>query len=291
MTTKFFKKAILATIITVTAGLLAFSSMSFQNTASAAGEVPEWFKGVAGFWSEGKISTAEFLSGIEFLLEQEIITVEGYGLLTEAQGDGGDSASHQQLWEAIGNLQDEMAEKMNMDSHILATMTCQAGSTIVRTDSGWGCISVPTNLQQILDSKMDWENQQLAGIQCIQESMMVRTSQGWGCIPFSILSGTGGGSSGEIKTYQKYGHIKPDSSGNVKINCDPGDIATGGGYGHIGQDVWADRPLPSHSNPSGNGPTPTGWTVVTEKNGSPLDIWVSCLDVAQGISAKTMVLK
>jgi len=286
MTTKFFKKAILATIITVMAGLLAFSSTSYLNTASAAGDVPEWFKGVAGFWAEGNISTAEFLSGITFLLEQEIITVEGYGLLTEAQGDGGDSASHNDIWQAVGDLQEQMDEKMDMESGILATMTCQAGSTIIRTDSGWSCISVPTNLQQILDDKMDWEAGLLSSIVCDPNGFPFRTSSGWQCVDVS-----GGSSSGEIKAYQKYGHIKPDSSGNVRINCDPGDIATGGGLGHIGQTVWADYPLPSHSNPSANGPAPSGWTVVTDKNGSSLDIWVTCLDVADGVLKKTLTLK
>jgi len=42
---------------------------------SAGGEVPNWFKGVAGFWAEDKISTDEFVDGIEFLLSQGIIKV------------------------------------------------------------------------------------------------------------------------------------------------------------------------------------------------------------------------
>ena len=285
MTTKFFKKAILATIITVVAGLLAFSGTSFLNSASAAGEVPEWFKGVAGFWAEGKISTAEFLSGIAFLLEQEIITVEGYGLLTEAQGDGGDSASHNDIWQAVGDLQEQMGEKMDMESGILATMTCQAGSTIIRTDSGWNCISVPTNLQQILDDKMDWEAGLLSSIVCDQNAFPFRTSSGWQCVDVS-----GDSSSGEIKAYQKYGHIKADKNGYAKLNCDAGDIATGGGFGGLGQQILATYYNPTHSNPSSNGPTPTGWTVQTDDYAS-IDVWVSCLDVAEGVLKKTLTLK
>ena len=285
MTTKFFKKAILATIITVMAGLLAFSSTSFLNSASAAGEVPEWFKGVAGFWAEGNLSTAEFLSGIQFLLEQEIITVEGYGLLTEAQGDGGDSASHNDIWQAVGDLQEQMDEKMDMESGILATMTCQAGSTIIRTDSGWSCISVPTNLQQILDDKMDWEAGLLSSIVCDQNAFPFRTSSGWQCVDVS-----GDISSGEIKAYQKYGHIKADKNGYAKLNCDAGDIAIGGGYGHLGQSIMASYAGPSHGNPSANGPSPSGWIVLTDDYAS-IDVWVSCLDVAEGVLTKTLTLK
>lgn len=35
--------------------------------------VPEWVKGVAGFWAEGKISESEFLQAIEFLIREGII--------------------------------------------------------------------------------------------------------------------------------------------------------------------------------------------------------------------------
>jgi len=72
------------------------------------GTVPDWFRGVAGFWAEEKISTSEFLSSLEFLLEQEVIQVEGYGLLSEAQADGIDQTSIEELWSAIGDLQNQV---------------------------------------------------------------------------------------------------------------------------------------------------------------------------------------
>lgn len=48
--------------------------------------VPDWFRGVAGFWAEEKISTAEFLDSIEFLITEEIITVPGFVSVTDAEG-------------------------------------------------------------------------------------------------------------------------------------------------------------------------------------------------------------
>jgi len=72
------------------------------------GTVPEWFKGVAGFWSQGLISTEEFLVSLEFLIAQEIIKVEGYGLLADAQAQGVEPDSHDNLWAAIDSLQDEV---------------------------------------------------------------------------------------------------------------------------------------------------------------------------------------
>lgn len=48
------------------------------GTASAYGQsqdIPEWVKGVAGFWAEGKITDLEFTEAIEFLIDQNIISV------------------------------------------------------------------------------------------------------------------------------------------------------------------------------------------------------------------------
>jgi len=102
-----FKTIFMAVIITAITGVF-LSSGTFLNEATAAGTVPEWFKGVAGFWAQGLISTAEFLAGIEFLLAQEIIEVEGYGLLVDALAQGVDQDSHEEIWASIDSLQDQI---------------------------------------------------------------------------------------------------------------------------------------------------------------------------------------
>jgi len=46
-------------------------------------QIPEWVKGVASFWVEGNISDTEFGDAIKFLLEHEIIIIDGYGKIVE----------------------------------------------------------------------------------------------------------------------------------------------------------------------------------------------------------------
>ncbi len=41
--------------------------------------IPEWVKGIASYWVDGNITDDEFAEAIEFLLENEIITISGYG--------------------------------------------------------------------------------------------------------------------------------------------------------------------------------------------------------------------
>ena len=41
--------------------------------------IPEWVKGIASYWVDGNITDDEFAEAIEFLLDQEIIKISGYG--------------------------------------------------------------------------------------------------------------------------------------------------------------------------------------------------------------------
>jgi len=75
MNIQILKPKILGVLIPVIAVGIFFGVPLIPMSASAAGEVPDWFKGVAGFWAEEKITTAEFLDGIVFLIDQEIIQV------------------------------------------------------------------------------------------------------------------------------------------------------------------------------------------------------------------------
>ena len=69
----------LALIIAVTTIGLLSSTVSFSNAANVQEEnVPNWFKSVAGFWSEDEISSQEFLDGVEFLIGNNVIVVEGF---------------------------------------------------------------------------------------------------------------------------------------------------------------------------------------------------------------------
>ena len=106
MTIQILKPKILGVLIPAIAVGIFFGVPLIPMTASAAGDVPEWFKGVAGFWAEEKITTAEFLDGIEFLIDQEIIQVPGFIQAADAQGV--DQATISDLWTAINNMQSQM---------------------------------------------------------------------------------------------------------------------------------------------------------------------------------------
>ena len=41
--------------------------------------IPSWIKGVAAFWVEGNITDEKFIEVLEFLIENEVIQIEGYG--------------------------------------------------------------------------------------------------------------------------------------------------------------------------------------------------------------------
>ena len=57
--------SILASVILIT---------SFVGLADAA-NVPDWVKNNAGWWADGQIDDQAFVSGMQFLIEEGIITV------------------------------------------------------------------------------------------------------------------------------------------------------------------------------------------------------------------------
>jgi hypothetical protein len=65
-------KKILVLSLTV---ILMLSSISMALPSAHAGEIPDWIKKNAGWWAEGKIFDASFVSGIEWLITNDVITV------------------------------------------------------------------------------------------------------------------------------------------------------------------------------------------------------------------------
>ena len=65
-------KKILVLSLTV---ILMISSISMALPSAHAGEIPDWIKKNAGWWAEGKIFDASFVSGIEWLITNDVITV------------------------------------------------------------------------------------------------------------------------------------------------------------------------------------------------------------------------
>ena len=65
-------KKILVLSLTV---ILMLSSISMALPSAHAGEIPAWIKNNAGWWAEGKIFDSSFVSGIEWLITNDVITV------------------------------------------------------------------------------------------------------------------------------------------------------------------------------------------------------------------------
>ena len=62
-----------ATIILVLSGFTMFSLFGVSEKTS---DIPDWIKNNSKWWSEGKIGDNDFISGIQFLIEKEIIRID-----------------------------------------------------------------------------------------------------------------------------------------------------------------------------------------------------------------------
>ena len=102
------KPIFLSASIGVFFSVILLSGNLFNPDIASAdeGSVPDWFRGVAGFWAEGNISTEEFVDGIEFLIGQGIILVPSS--IQSANADGVDQTTINDLWVAIDDLQSQI---------------------------------------------------------------------------------------------------------------------------------------------------------------------------------------
>ena len=50
---------------------LAFSSITYASSQTST--IPPWIKNIAGFWAEDKISDAEFLASIQYLIDHGML--------------------------------------------------------------------------------------------------------------------------------------------------------------------------------------------------------------------------
>ncbi|MGQ0795658.1 MAG: cupredoxin domain-containing protein [Nitrosopumilaceae archaeon] len=64
-------RARLAGFIIIT--VITFSTVYFTSANAQENKIPDWVKGVTGWWAEGKISESEFINAMEFLINEGII--------------------------------------------------------------------------------------------------------------------------------------------------------------------------------------------------------------------------
>lgn len=92
-------------IIAVLAIGLIVGTVSYPTASAQSHSVPKWVKGVAGFWSEDKISEDEFVGALEFLIENGAITVPGM-VATAFAAEDKKGQPFEELWAEIHELQE-----------------------------------------------------------------------------------------------------------------------------------------------------------------------------------------
>ena len=85
--------------------ILIFFSVSAIGNAYA--QVPEWVKNTAGWWSEGLIEDKDFLKGIEYLLNEEIIKISKVSANAEQSDKIPDWIKNNAMWWGEGKISED----------------------------------------------------------------------------------------------------------------------------------------------------------------------------------------
>ena len=65
----------LATLVSITIfSLIAITPLSFAAEPHVS-EIPDWIKNTAGWWADGQIDDGSFVSGVQWLISNGIMTV------------------------------------------------------------------------------------------------------------------------------------------------------------------------------------------------------------------------
>ena len=93
-----------------------------EVTQTATASVPAWVKNTAGWWAEGQISEGEFVKGVEYLIQQQIIDTNAQ--TTTSTGTGSaipDWVKNTAGWWAEGQISE--GEFVNAIEHLVKTGT------------------------------------------------------------------------------------------------------------------------------------------------------------------------
>ena len=116
---KYFRDAIEVTGTPTQTNLTATDD---EITQTATASVPAWVKNTAGWWAEGAISEGEFVKGVEYLIQQQIIDTDAQ--TTSSDGTGAsipDWVKNTAGWWADGAISE--GEFVNAIEHLVKTGT------------------------------------------------------------------------------------------------------------------------------------------------------------------------
>ena len=110
----------------IIATLLIASSLMVTSTVTSWAEVPSWVKSNAGWWADGTITDDEFISGMEFLIAEDIIKVPQITISSEMQKSVPSWVKSNAGWWADGTITDD--EFTNGIEHLI-----KSGLVVVST--------------------------------------------------------------------------------------------------------------------------------------------------------------
>jgi len=220
-------KKILTTIllglsIVMMAGIVAGISLNPIMVSAQSGSVPDWVRNNASWWSQGEISTSEYITALQWLIEEQIIQIP----LPTANAD---EASIQDLWNAINDLENEI-------DVLEAAATGPAGPTGPTGATGPAGLAGPAGPTGATG---------LAGTQGPTGATGAQGPQG----------PQGPASSFSTYLVRETTLDLDTASFSDTVNCDPGDIAIAGGAFTYLQDTASLAYLEPRPNVAGGSPT------------------------------------
>jgi protein-disulfide isomerase len=85
---------------------LGLTLVSFSGINNAYAQVPDWIKNTAGWWADGLIEDQDFLKGIEFLLNEEILKINKVTSKEEPSAEVPDWIKNNAAWWAEDKIND-----------------------------------------------------------------------------------------------------------------------------------------------------------------------------------------
>ena len=116
---KYFRDAL---EVTGTPTQTSLTGTDDEITQTATASVPAWVKNTAGWWADGAISEGEFVKGVEYLIQQQIIDTDAQ--TTSSDGTGAsipDWVKNTAGWWADGAISE--GEFVNAIEHLVKTGT------------------------------------------------------------------------------------------------------------------------------------------------------------------------
>ncbi len=107
--------------------ILSFLIVFPVTTSVFAQDVPSWIKNTAGWWAEGSIGDADFVKGIEFLVNEEIIHVDSDSVVNKKSDEIPSWIKNTAGWWAEGSIGD--ADFLNGIQHLISVGIVSVGAS------------------------------------------------------------------------------------------------------------------------------------------------------------------